>query len=438
MESSGKVRVVLICHFSNSQISQHLVQQNNWLIRITDKLRGKKCDRLFVCDFAQWITNAIKEYEKRTQEIELHVISPYPKLKSDIQEFEENGIYYHFFHNEMDDLSYRLETKRQGCDYHGNFRKNRKRISTILNRIHPDLIHIVGAENPFYALSIHDVDRNIPTLVQLQTLMSDPSFETNYYGGKQYYAYCSQQERSILSRADYIGTVARRFIDIIKQTKPETLFVRAKLAVGEPLNRSLCNKQYDFVYFAANIAKACDLAIEAFAIAYKRFPVLKLLVVGGYTDSLKSQLDSRIAALGIQQNITFTGKLPTHDAVLAKIKEARFALLPIKIDLITGTIREAMASGLPVCTTITPATPALNENRPSVLLSETGDHQSLASNMIRLCEDPALAEQLRSNGFITVDERYGNAAAVSATVEVYHAILNHFHHGVRIPEHLIS
>ena len=93
-------------------------------------------------------------------------------------------------------------------------------------------------------------------------------------------------------------------------------------------------------------------------------------------------------------NVTFTGELPTHEDVLENVATARVALLPIKIDFIPGTIREASALGLPIVTSITDGTPLLNEKRNCVLLSEGGDHVSMAENMINLLDNPDLADEL--------------------------------------------
>ena len=107
-----------------------------------------------------------------------------------------------------------------------------------------------------------------------------------------------------------------------------------------------------------------------------------------------------------------------------QIKKARFALLPIKIDLVPSTIREAFACGLPVITTITEGTPALNEKRMTVLLSKQGDYQNMANNMIRLIEDENLANQLRENGIMRVRELYSNERYVSMWHDTYHSICN--------------
>ena len=162
--------------------------------------------------------------------------------------------------------------------------------------------------------------------------------------------------------------------------------------------------------------------------------LLVTIVVGDYDEDFKLQLDARIAELGITDNVVITGKLQTHDDVIDEIKKARFALLPLKIDFISGTIREAIACGLPVVTTITAGTPTLNEKRESVLLSTIGDHEALAANMIRLIDSEDLSDKLIANGLETIDEMYGNKAMALKLRDVYKALYAKFTEGKEIPE----
>lgn len=439
-QKDRRIKIALIAHFKNSQVSGHLVQQGNWFVRVSDKLRSKDCDRLSVGDYAQWVTNAIAEFEKRLQEVELHVVSPYPNLKGNVQEFEMNGIYYHFFHNEIDNALYKFCNKMLACSSHGHFISNRKKIISLVENIKPDLVHIIGAENPFYSLSACDLaSTSIPVIVQLQTMMSDPKFEENYFIKHRDYVHRVDAERKVLQAATFIGTNNSAFADIVrKYVKPDAMIVKTRLALGEKVyERSLDKPLYDFVYFAKDIAKAADWAIESLAIAIRSNPGLKLLVIGGYDAAYKKQLDSRIAELGIKGNIEFTGSLPTHDDVILNVRKARIALLPLKIDYIAGTIRESIANGLPVVTSVTAGTPHLNEHRESVLLSDPADHKTMAQNMLKILNDVDLQQSLVLNGRITIDEMYGNAAAINQTIDTYKAVLAYKNNGTPIPEHLM-
>ena len=402
----SKIKVVWVCHFSNSIIRERLKFAKWSPSFFLKRVMGKN---LF-CDFSVWITNAIREFEKY-DDIDLHIIAPHIGILG-VQNFEIRGINYHFFHSEDDNII-SLVVKRLGKEVNRDYRRNTNKISDIVKRIQPDIIHYIGAENPYYSLSALSMPTNIPLIVSLQTLMSDPDFIKNYPISKDAYVYRSNIEKSIIKRADYIATKVDYFRAIIRSQIGDVKFLDMTLAVGAELNTSVLEeKKYDFVYFAANISKAVDYAIEAFAIAKKKHKDITLHVIGGYDDSLMSSILIGMDSLGLTDGVDFTGKLPTYDDVIKEIRKARFALLPLKIDLISSTIREAMANGLPVITTVTPATPNLNQKRESVLLSEKGDLEQMADNMIKLLEDESLVNLLRENGFQTVVDMYDNVSAM--------------------------
>ena len=420
---SKKLKVAWVCQVSNPEIRENLTYSRNIVDMILRKVMHKP-RRLD--DYSQWVTNAIDEF-KSFDDIEVHVISLHTHINKKVIDFQKDGVFYHFFKSE-DDVTVlgKFVNKLTGKFVSSNYDKNRLVINEILAKIKPDVIHLYGAESPQYGAFALDVDvEKTPLLVSLQTLMSDPEFKKNYPISEKSYESRAGMERKILAHVRYIGTTIKEFRDfILREINPDAIFLDTKLLVGEKPHLEKCEKSFDFVYFSFNINKAADLAIEAFAIAKKSHPEIKLLVVGDYDDDFKLKLDTRIAELGIDENVEITGKLQTHDDVIDAVKKARFALLPLKIDFISGTIREAVACGLPVVTTITAGTPTLNEKRESVLLSKVGEHEALASNMLRVMESEELANSLVNNALLTVDEMFGNKGWAQKLREEYWKLYN--------------
>lgn len=429
-----KIRIVWICEFSNKEIREKLHFEKFSLFLLIRKLLNKKNE---VVDYCEWNTKAIKEFEK-IKNIELHIISHHLYLKRKIECFVMNNIHYHFFKPEGNNLFSTIKNKI-GIGTKTNYTINSKRINEIIEKIQPDIVHLIGAENPHYSSSVLSLDNKYPLLVSLQTLMSDPNFFKNYPISRELYDYRCEIEKKVLQKADYICTIGEIFQEIIlKDISPNAKFLRLKLAAGEDItDTTLIDKKYDFVYFAKDINKASDYAIEAFAIAKKKYKNITLNIVGGYSSSFKETLDVRLKQLGIEDSVTFSGKLPLHEDVLKEIQRSRFALLPLKIDLVSGTIREAMACKLPVITTITPGTPKLNEKRESVLLSPIGNHQAMADNMIKLLEDKNLAKILMDNASITIGERYNNQEAMNDWVKAYKAIYDYKCQNNSLPTELL-
>ena len=411
----NKLRVVWICSVSNPQIRERIKFRKLSFLNFVRTLVGRS-----IGDSAQWNTNAINEFEK-FNDIELHIISPFSNILG-IQEFNINGIYYHFFHNEDDNIFSKIYNKLSK-NRNKTFPRNSKTIAKIVENINPDIIHLICAENPHYSESVLHLNNRKPIIVSLQTLLKDPIVFNNYPSFHNEYRYRVITESKIINKVDYIATKSEHFKTIIRtEINDKAKFLNMSLAIGEELHLDNCEKTYDFVYFAVGISKAIDYAIEAFAIAKNKHPNITMLVVGGYSLSLMSELKKRMNELSIVDNIHFTNILPTHEDVLSEIRKARFALLPLKADLVSSTIREAMANGLPVITTITPVTPKLNEDRNCILLSEKGDFKAMADNMCLLLEDEDLAKEMQKNAAIFITEKYSNNALMNEWKENYFQI----------------
>jgi len=441
MSKDKKLKLVIICNFSNPKIQKKLHLRMSCCEFFLRKLLKKQVDIKKMADeYGIWNTNAFCEYEKLVDEVELHVVAPHSYLVPGLQEFELNGIWYHFFQNEDCLFINRLKNKLPFISKSHSYRRNRNYIRQYIEHIKPDIVYLIGAENPFYSLSALDIPHTIPVVVHLQTLMNDPEFEKNYPISHENYMLRAENELKVLSRADFIATDVYKFVHIIRSSLlPNALILKSLLALGENIEiNKRVNKEYDFVYFAGNINKAFDLALEGFALAYRKNNQITLRVVGFYGAPYKEAIDTRIRELGLQGSISFTGLLPTHADVLNEIQRAQYALLPLKIDITSSTIREAMACGLPVVTTITTdGTPMLNEQRETVLLSAIGDHQALADNMLKLINDSSLAERLRVNGELLMKERYGNFAAVKRQIACLYAARSYFLEKVPIPADLV-
>jgi len=434
MAEKKKIKVVWLCHFSNSFVHERLHLRINPLIWVIRKLFRRSLS-LEVPEFANWITNGIKEFEK-IEEVELHIVSPYPNLKSSIQEFTYNNIHYHFFLSE----EYMLFNFIYKNIFHlssYSFSRNRRIISKIIKRIQPEVVHMFGAENPYYSLGILDVPKETVTIAQLQTLVNDPDFAANYDAGPEIYKYRANVEYEIIQSADYIGTCAQKFRKIIRdELNPKAVLLNTTLALQEDVYVERTEKKYDFVYFAVNIRKAADLALEAFGLAYQQHPIITLDIIGGCDTEYKQVLDGIIMKYGIKDAVTFEGILPTHDDVIAQIRKSRFALLPLRIDLTSGTIREAMSNGLPVITTDTGemGTQKLNVSRLNALISPIGDHQALADNIQKLLNDDQLAETLRENAIQTRLEVQSNKEIAKWYVAVYKACIDNHKNNIPLPK----
>ena len=432
----NKIKVVWLCYFSNPFVHKKLDLGYGFLMKIFRKAAHKPMTT-DVPEFANWVTNGIAEFEK-FEDVELHIVAPYPHLRTKFQEFCSNGVYYHFFQSEEDNAWRQLYRKIM-IPKNWSYRRNRKIVASIIEKIQPAVVHLFGAENPNCSLGVLDVDKDIVTIASLQTLMNDPDFRNNNTMPTRVFQYRASVEKAIIERVDFPATPVVKYRKIIwNGIRPEATILNISLALKDSIVRSETEKRFDFVYFAADLSKAADLALEAFGRAYKQRPELTIDVIGGYDASFKQVLDEIIHRYEMEKAVTFEGRLPSHDEVLVQIRKSRFALLPLRIDLTSGTIREAMSNGLPVLTTDTGelGTKRLNEVLQCALISDKGNHQALADNMIMLLNNAELADTLKQNAYKMRSAVRSNEETSRNYIEAYKACLNYKKNGEPIPEAL--
>lgn len=427
---ADKIKVVWICSVSNPQLRAHLNLYVPLWERIIRFITGHKIDK-GVADSAVWNTNALNEFEK-IDAVDLHVIFVHPRMRKNIQAFIEKSI--HFYAVSENDDSFMSFLRKRFVKGSLPYEKTWKRIVMEVKKIKPDIIHMMGAENPQYSWSLMRLPKNIPTFVQLQTLTHNPAVL------KAYPNIHPEYELPVLQRTNYIGTCSDIFPQMIRTyITANPIILRTQLLVAEEPDLSSNEKEFDFVYFSNYVSKAIDLAVGAFAEAIKEHPGITLDIIGGITDEERLTLKTLFNRLGIQDFVSIEGRLPTHEDVIKQIKKARFALLPLKSDLVSGTIREAMSVGIPVVSNITQGTPSLNEKRESVLLSPIGDNKAMARNMIRLLCDDTLADSLRTNAVITVREKYGsNVERAKEWIVAYRACIDNFKNNIPIPNTILN
>ena len=124
---------------------------------------------------------------------------------------------------------------------------------------------------------------------------------------------------------------------------------------------------------------------------------MKLNLVGSWDDTIKKTLDDLVSKYQLQQNVEFTPFFPKQSDMFLHIQQSRFALLPCKMDHISGTMLQAMQLGLPLVVYKTTGTPSLNKEKRCVLIAELDNVEELAMHMTALMEDSDLADELRKN-----------------------------------------
>jgi glycosyltransferase involved in cell wall biosynthesis len=131
------------------------------------------------------------------------------------------------------------------------------------------------------------------------------------------------------------------------------------------------------------------LLLDAFARVGREVPEAHLLVVGD--GPLRSALEQRATTLGIASQVTFAGRL--EDVVPAYAAFSVFALASDREGLCTSML-DAMAAGVPVATTAAGGVLEIARHGETALVVPTRDASALAGALVRLAQQPDLAERL--------------------------------------------
>jgi len=426
-----KLTVAWICHFSNQEVRNNLplskMRISNFLRSILGKTKFK------YGDFASWINNLIKEFEK-FEEVELHIIAPHMGLKKKRFDFEMNDIYYHFFKSEDDTLFSRIKNTL-GFIKSQKYLKNRLQIKQTIDQIQPDIINLIGLENTYYSIAALDIN-NYPIYVSIQTVLNNPNLSKYAVGD----SYAREIEMKILQKEKYFGCSGRLYHDLIQQVNDQAIFFKMFFPIQHPPKiEENIRKEFDFVFYAARVVKnkGIEDTLDALALVKKEKPSVKLNVIGYCPKEYKQLLLKRIEALDLKDNVIFHDYFPLHEDLFRQVLKSKFAVVPGITAIINGTVIEPTLLGLPVITYQTTGTPYLNREKECVLLAEIGDIEGLANNMLKLMNDENYGQMLAQNANEFVTRTFDNTTSAKRLVEDYKAVIAHYHNGTPIPEELL-
>ena len=177
-------------------------------------------------------------------------------------------------------------------------------------------------------------------------------------------------------------------------------------------------------------------AIKALAIVKQKHPLVTLNLVGGGEGSVKEKLKKLSSELGVETNVVFTSFFEKQEDLFRHIQKSRFALLPSKLDHISGTMVQAMHYGLPLVCYKTDGTPLFNIEKECALIADMNNVEQLAEKMIELMENPFKADMLKRNALERLEKKNNMEACTDRLVNTYKAIVNYEKNGCPIPTQL--
>ena len=415
-----KLKVVWICHFSNKEIRS--------------KLSLSK--RVGYPDYASWITNMIVGFEKR-DDVELHVIAPHKGMNKYLSEFFYNGVYYYFYKSDAPIIN-KSWPNFFPIDYWTSFLISRIKVYTIVKKIKPDIISLIGAENPYYSSTILWLRKlKIPVYILIQGIYSNP---VRFLTGLKPNKIRIRIERKIHTFYKYFGVGAPFFINLIKRDNKSATYLNVQAPRQININSEVdfVNKTFDFVFFARIVPnKGIEDLFESLSIVKKTFSDVSLNVIGPVNKNYLSFLKEKACKMNLEKNITFSGNFLSLDDVHYEVLKAKISVLPTKFEGMASNLIESMLLGLPVVTCRTGGLPYLNKDGETVLMSEPGDIKAFADNMLRFLKEPDFANDLSIKAKEFALKEFGIEKITNNLIMQYHAIINNFKNNKPIPDELL-
>jgi glycosyltransferase involved in cell wall biosynthesis len=428
MESIKKTRVAFVTNFSNSEVRSKLnLSKKSILYNVVRRvLLLPKKKKYGAGDLAPWISLYIKEFKKRNN-IDLHVISVHSDMRCFYQKFEIDGVKYYFINNTISN-AFKYLFKSEYIWKRMNL--TNKIAHMFLKKINPDIIDCIGIEGGHFSLNI----KNIPIYVSLQTIGIDKPTNGNRMLEKNIYV-----ENEILKNEKYFGCIGANQSTPLRKINSKAIIFKHLFPVTVPEKDDLIKKIYDFVFFALDISpnKGADELLKASSIIKKTNPDIKINFVGKLNPNFSESFFEMIEKYDLINNITITPFFLKQSDMHKHIQKSRIAVLPIKYDIIPGTVIESMFLRIPVITNKTTGTPFLNSERECVLLNDIGDYESLAEKMKKLLREKDYAELLAENSYRFIKRKYNNSSFCDKLLDDYQAVINHFKNNEAISDSLL-
>lgn len=155
------------------------------------------------------------------------------------------------------------------------------------------------------------------------------------------------------------------------------------------------------------LIKGMDLVVPAFAEVLKRFPAVRLLVVGD--GSLRATMEQQAAELGCADRITWVGR-QQQEELNKWYGQMDIVLMPSRSEGFGLTAIEAMANGCVMVASDVGGLPEVVRDGVCGLLHRTEDVQDMEAKICMLLGDNELYDKLRAQLLIEVEkysfERY--------------------------------
>ena len=178
------------------------------------------------------------------------------------------------------------------------------------------------------------------------------------------------------------------------------------------------------VVFASRLIekKGADLLIEAAHQIVQDDPAVEFTIIGD--GEQRSLLERQVAALGISDNVRFTGLLP-HQEVVSRVTGSDLFVLPSRVavdgdrDALPTVLLEAMAAGVPCISTPINGIPEIIDPGQTGLIVPEDDPGRLAEAIGQLLGDFACRQRMGLAGRLKAERQFDLRSSTVRLLELF-------------------
>jgi len=275
-----------------------------------------------------------------------------------------------------------------------------------------DIVHIFSASYSSFVVAVFPAWL-VATIRGKNTLINYHSGEARGHLSGSWFA------RAVLKRAGGVVTPSAYLVDVFREfglrAAPVPNIVdlsQFSYRTREPLRPHLvCTRGFHHYY-------GVDIVVKAFAQVKQEFPEAQLDLVGA--GPLERDIQRLVSDLKIE-GVNFCGRASRQD-IGQYYDRADIFINGSRLDNMPVSVLEAFASGTPVISTSPEGMRYLVKHGRTGLLSEPGDPEVLAQNVMRVLRDPQMANRLSLNA-VEEAKRYDWAKVRKQWLDAYRALL---------------
>ena len=158
--------------------------------------------------------------------------------------------------------------------------------------------------------------------------------------------------------------------------------------------------------------------IEAVPDVLREFPTAKFVIVGD--GELRSDLEARVARLGIEDSVIFAGSRNDVPQILRLLD---VFVMSSHMEGLCTSIMDAMAAGIPVVASDAGGIPEIVQNEVNGLLVPARKPALLAEAILRVLKNRGEAAEFARAGRKTVEEKFTLDTMVEGNIRVYRQLL---------------